>query len=225
MKLIGSIKPLKIILASASPRRAEILRNAGINFEILPGSIDETPLPGEPAHEYVLRLAREKGCAVPKILGARSKASPDPASESATQPAPGSTLIVAADTTVAIGEEILGKPSNADDARRMLRLLGGRTHEVLTGLSVRNVPGSTEISGVENTRVTFLPLSDEDISYYISTGEPFDKAGSYGIQGIGGRYVERIEGCYFNVMGLPLSRLWRALREFGWDNPASPNRP
>ncbi len=107
----------------------------------------------------------------------------------------------------------------------MLRLLGGRTHEVLTGLSVRNVPGSTEISGVENTRVTFLPLSDEDISYYISTGEPFDKAGSYGIQGIGGRYVERIEGCYFNVMGLPLSRLWRALREFGWDNPASPNRP
>ena len=219
MKPFRPINPPKIVLASASPRRAEILRNAGFSFEILCGSIDETPLSGEPAHEYVLRLAREKGCAAAKIFGEGSKASPDPASESATEPAPGSTLIVAADTAVAIGKEILGKPSSVEDARRMLRLLGGRTHEVLTGLSVRKVPGSAEISGVETTRVAFLPLSDEDISSYISTGEPFDKAGAYGIQGIGGRYVERIEGCYFNVMGLPLSRLWRALREFGWDNP------
>lgn len=221
MKLIRSIKPLKIVLASASPRRAEILRNAGFPFEILPGSIDETPLPGEPAHDYVLRLAREKSFAAAKTLGEMCEASPDPAPEPVSE----SSLIVAADTAVAIGNEILGKPTSVDDARRMLRLLGGRTHEVLTGLSVRKVPGSAEISGVETTRVTFLPLSDEDISYYISTGEPFDKAGAYGIQGIGGRYVERIEGCYFNVMGLPLSRLWRALREFRWDNPASPNHP
>jgi len=217
MKPATPVHPLKIILASASPRRAEILRNAGFPFEILAASIDETRLPGEPAHEYVLRLARAKGSAAAKTLG-------EPISPG-SEPAPDTVLIVAADTTVAIGKEILGKPTSVDDARRMLRLLAGHTHEVLTGLSVGKLPGSTEISGVETTRVTFLPLSDEDISYYISTGEPFDKAGAYGIQGIGGRYVERIEGCYFNVMGLPLSRLWRALREFGWDNPAPPNDP
>ena len=209
---MNPLKP-KIVLASASPRRAEILRNTGIPFEILPGSIDETPLPGEPADEYVLRLAREKSFAAGKTLG------------ETTEPAPEPTLIVAADTTVVFGSEILGKPIDAEDARRMLHLLAGHTHRVLTGISVRKVPGSEELSGVETTRVTFLPLSEEDISYYISTGEPFDKAGAYGIQGIGGRYVERIEGCYFNVMGLPLSRLWRALREFGWENPSSPRQP
>lgn len=196
---------MKIVLASASPRRAEILRNAGLPFEILPGSIDETPLPAEPAHKYVLRLAREKSSAAARTLGETSE----------------QALIVAADTTVAIGKEILGKPTSPEDARRMLRLLAGHTHEVLTGLSVTTTPGAAEISRVETTRVTFLPLTDEDISYYISTGEPFDKAGAYGIQGIGGRYVERIEGCYFNVMGLPLSWLWRALRELGWE-PAGP---
>jgi septum formation protein len=209
---------MKIVLASASPRRAEILRNAAIPFEILPGSVDETPLPGESAHDYVLRLAREKGRIAVKTLGQAG----DRAPHLAPDPAPEPTLVVAADTTVAIGKEILGKPADVEDARRTLRLLGGRTHEVLTGLAVTMLPGSAEISGVENTRVTFLPLSEEDISYYISTREPFDKAGAYGIQGIGGRYVERIEGCYFNVMGLPLSRLWRALRELGWENPPRP---
>jgi septum formation protein len=207
------ITPMKIVLASASPRRAEILRNGGFPFETLRGSIDETRLPGEPAPEYVLRLAREKGRAAAKTLGQTSEQAPDPSPHPTTQPA----LIVAADTIVSIGKEILGKPTSAEDARRMLRMLGGHTHEVLTGLSITKVPGLTEVSAVESTRVTFLPLSEDDISYYISTGEPFDKAGAYGIQGIGGRYVERVEGCYFNVMGLPLSRLWRALREFGWE--------
>jgi septum formation protein len=202
---LAPIKPMKIVLASTSPRRAEVLRAGGFPFDILRGSIDETRLPGEPAHEYVLRLALEKGCAAAKTLGETGEPSIEPA------------LVLAADTVVVIGNEILGKPTSAEDARRMIRILGGHTHEVLTGLSVIKVPGLAEISGVESTRVTFLPLSEEDISYYISTGEPFDKAGAYGIQGIGGRYVERIEGCYFNVMGLPLSRLWRALREFGWE--------
>ena len=197
---------MKIALASASPRRAEILRNAGIPFAILPGSIDETYLPGEQAHEYVLRLAREKSCAAARTLGEMS------------EPA----IVIAADTTVAFGNEILGKPTSAEDARRMLRMLCGHTHAVLTGLSVGRLPGSVEISAVETTRVTFLPLSEDDISQYISTGEPFDKAGAYGIQGIGGRYIERIEGCYFNVMGLPLSRLWRMLLELGWENARCP---
>jgi len=212
---VKPIRPLppKIVLASASPRRAEILRNAGYPFGVLPASIDETPFPGEPAHEYVLRLAHEKASAAAKTLCETSQLEADPPPELA--------LIVAADTTVTFEDKILGKPTSAEDARRMLRLLAGHTHEVLTGFSVRKVPDSQEISGVETTRVTFLPLSDEDISYYISTGEPFDKAGGYGIQGIGGRYVERIEGSYFNVMGLPLWRVWRALREFGWEAPGS----
>jgi septum formation protein len=217
-----STNHLRIVLASASPRRAEILRNAGIPFEILPGGIDEIPLPGEPAHEYVLRLAREKSSAAAKTLSETRDASPNPAHDPAHEPVSESALIVAADTTVALDEEILGKPTDVEDARRMLRLLSGRTHEVLTGLSVRKVPGLEEISTVETTRVAFLPLSEDDISFYISTGEPFDKAGAYGIQSIGGRYVERIEGCYFNVMGLPLSRLWRTLRKFGWEGPTSP---
>ncbi len=117
--------------------------------------------------------------------------------------------------------EILAKPESDEDARRMLRLLSGATHEVHTGLALLRRPDQIERVVEEITRVSFAPLSDDEIAAYIATGEPFDKAGGYGIQGVAGRYVTRIEGCYFNVMGLPLARLWWLLKEFGWENSAA----
>jgi septum formation protein len=190
---------MNIILASASPRRAEILRNAGIRFETLAEVIDESRKPGELRADYLRRLALSKArpaAGVPRD--------------------PGEYLFIGADTVVVAGDEILGKPESADDARRMLRLLSGTVHEVHTGLAVIRRPGAMEAVVEEVTRVTFAPLADEEIDAYIATNEPFDKAGAYGIQGIGGRYVARIEGCYFNVMGLPLARLWSLLAQFGW---------
>ncbi len=133
----------------------------------------------------------------------------------------GDCLFVGADTVVVAGDEILGKPRSEEDARRMLRKLSGNVHEVHTGLTVVQRPRMREGVVDEVTRVTFAPLSEEEIGRYIATGEPFDKAGAYGIQGIGGRYVTRIEGCYFNVMGLPLARLWSLLQEFGWNESAA----
>jgi septum formation protein len=190
---------MKIILASGSPRRAEILRAAGFSFEAWAAAVDETPLAGEPAGEYVSRLAETKARAVADSLG------------KATEPA----LVIGADTVVLADGCILGKPANVEDARRMLRELSGRTHDVLTGTAViRSSDGKTSLH-VETTRVWFLSLSAGEIDEYVATGEPSDKAGAYGIQGIGGRFVSRIEGCYFNVMGLPLSRLWQMLREMG----------
>lgn len=190
---------MNIILASASPRRAEILRNAGIPFETLAEIMDESRKPGELRADYIRRLALSK---------ARTAAG--------VQRDPGECLFIGADTVVVAGDEILGKPESADDARRMLRLLSGTVHEVHTGLAVIRRPGAMEAVVEEVTRVTFAPLVDEEIDAYIATNEPFDKAGAYGIQGIGGRYVTRIEGCYFNVMGLPLARLWSLLPAFGW---------
>jgi septum formation protein len=190
---------MKIVLASASPRRAEILRNAGIPFEICAAVIDESRRQGELRADYVRRLALEK---------ARAAAG--------SQRDSGDCLFIGADTVVVVADEVLGKPDSLDDARRMLRLLSGTTHEVHTGLAVVRHYGAMEGVVEETTRVTFAPLSDEDIESYIATREPFDKAGAYGVQGIGGRYVTRIEGCFFNVMGLPLARLWSLLREFGW---------
>lgn len=196
---------MKIILASASPRRAEILRNAGIPFETLAQIIDESRRPGELRADYVRRLALTKARAAAGVQR-----------ESADG------LFIGADTVVMAGDEILGKPESAGHARRMLRLLSGAVHEVHTGLAVVRRPGAMEAIVEEVTRVTFSLLSDDDIDAYIATNEPFDKAGAYGIQGIGGRYVTRIEGCYFNVMGLPLARLWSLLRDFGWkESPAT----
>jgi septum formation protein len=194
---------MKIILASASPRRAEILRNAGIPFEARAAVLDESRRPGELRADYVRRLALAK---------ARASA--------AAQPDSGDSLFIGADTVVVAADEILGKPKSAEDARRMLRLLNGTLHEVHTGLAIVRRPGAMEAVIEEVTRVTFAPFPEEEIEVYIATGEPFDKAGAYGIQGIGGRYVSRIEGCYFNVMGLPLARLWLLLREFGWNGSA-----
>jgi septum formation protein len=190
---------MKLILASASPRRAEILRDAGIPFETHAATVDESRLPGELRADYVRRLALAK---------ARSAAG--------AQRDSGDCLFIGADTVVVAADEILGKPESSNDARRMLQLLSGSVHEVHTGLAVVRRPGGMEGIIEEITRVTFARLSDEVIESYMATGEPFDKAGAYGIQGIGGRYVTRIEGCYFNVMGLPVARLWSLLREFGW---------
>ena len=194
---------MKIILASASPRRAEILRNAGIAFETHAPILDESRRSGELRADYVRRLALAK---------ARAAAS--------SQREAADCLFIGADTVVVAADEVLGKPESPEDARRMLCLLSGTVHEVHTGLAVVRRPGAMEAVVEEITRVTFAPLSEEEIESYIATGEPFDKAGAYGIQGIGGRYVTRIEGCYFNVMGLPLARLWLLLREFGWKESA-----
>ena len=194
---------MKLILASASPRRAEILRNAGIQFETQITFLDESLLSAELPADYVRRLALEKARAA---AGARRDR--------------GDALFIGADTAVVASGEILGKPESDEDARRMLRLLSGAIHEVHTGLALLRQPDEIERVVEEITRVSFAPLSDDEIAAYIATGEPFDKAGGYGIQGVAGRYVTRIEGCYFNVMGLPLARLWSLLKEFGWENSA-----
>ncbi len=194
---------MKLVLASASPRRAEILRNAGIAFETHAPILDEARRSGELRADYVRRLALAK---------ARAAAS--------SQREAADCLFIGADTVVVAADEVLGKPESPEDARRMLCLLSGTVHEVHTGLAVARRLGAMEAVVEEITRVTFAPLSEEEIESYIATGEPFDKAGAYGIQGIGGRYVTRIEGCYFNVMGLPLARLWLLLRELGWSESA-----
>jgi len=190
---------MKLVLASASPRRAEILRNAGISFEPRPVIFDETRRPGELRGDYVRRLALGKARAAANEFAG-----------------PADTLFIGADTVVVAGDQLLGKPESEAGARRMLRLLSGAVHEVHTGLAVVRRPGAAEGVVDEITRVTFALLSDNEIDAYIATGEPFDKAGAYAIQGIAGRYITRIEGCYFNVVGLPLARLWSLLRDFGW---------
>ena len=187
----------KLILASASPRRAEILRNAGYAFAVVSSAIDETPIPGESAEAMVARLADAKA----ELVAARSV---------------GPAIVVAADTAVLIGTQILGKPRTTEDARQMLQSLSGMTHSVITGVSLVRLPDGERRSFVESTLVHVAAISDEDIEEYLATGEPFDKAGGYAIQGRAGRFIPRIEGCYFNVVGLPLARLARELRELGY---------
>jgi septum formation protein len=180
-----------LVLASQSPRRAEILRNAGIPFVVRVTDVDETPFEAERPAPYVRRLAEAKARAVAADPG---------------------EVVLAADTTVAAAGELLAKPADAADARRMLRLLSGRRHEVLTGICLRR--GEETLRDHVATAVWFAPLSDAEIDEYIATGEPMDKAGAYGIQGVASRFIERIEGCYFNVMGLPVARVWRHLKEW-----------
>jgi septum formation protein len=192
--------PIRLILASGSPRRAQILRDAGFSFEVQPAFVDESLVPGERAEDYVLRLAKEKA----QIVAAAAAKNSDRA------------FIIGADTTVVCDGRIFGKPEHPAEAREMLRALSGKTHEVRTGVAIIRAADGLQAGGVETTRVTFLPLSQDQIDAYIATGEPFDKAGGYGIQGLGGKLIPRIEGCYFNVMGLPLSRTWQMLRALGW---------
>ena len=187
----------KLILASASPRRAEILRDAGFTFTVMSSAVDETPIPGESAQDLVQRLADAKA----ELVAAR---------------AVGPAIVIAADTAVLIDGEILGKPRTTDDASHMLTRLGGRVHSVLTGVTLIRLPDVERRSFVESTLVHFATLSPEELTHYLATEEPFDKAGAYAIQGRAARYIPRIEGCYYNVVGLPLARLSHALSELGW---------
>jgi septum formation protein len=209
-----------LVLASASPRRQELLRNAGIPFAVQPANIDETPLAGEAGHFCAERLAREKALAVWR-----------------TRP---QDLVLGADTIVIVDQTILGKPANADDAVRMLRMLSGRVHKVITGVCVvetvaddqlpaasKTVSHSVSRPGFEirrtdnrelrnaseTTLVTMSTLSDDEIREYVTTGEPMDKAGAYAIQGRASRWIPRIEGDYGNVVGLPVALVYRMLRE------------
>ena len=188
---------MKLILASASPRRAEILRSAGIAFGVLSSAVDETPIPGEAPQELVQRLAFAKA----ELVAAR---------------AVGPAIVIAADTVVVLEGEILGKPRTSEDARQMLEKLSGRTHTVLTGVTLIRLPDVERREFVEATQVHFALMSNEEILKYLASGEAFDKAGAYAIQGMAGRFIPRIDGCYFNVVGLPLARLCEELAELGW---------
>ena len=187
---------MKLILASGSPRRAQILRDAGIAFETLAVQADESSRNGESAVVRVERLALAKARA-------------------AAAGVTGQALVLGADTEVVLDGEVFGKPTSREDATRMLWRLAGRTHEVMTGIALLRVPGAEARVEHEITRVTFAPMSDAEIAGYVATEEHFDKTGGYAIQGRGGCFVTRVEGCYFNIVGLPLARLYLMLREMG----------
>jgi len=178
-----------LVLASQSPRRAEILRNAGIPFTVRPAAVDETPLDGEKPENYVRRLAERKALAIPAAPG---------------------EIILGADTTVVLDGEMLGKPADAADARRMLSRLSDRRHEVLTGIAIRRA--SQLIRDWTVSFVWFAPLSEREIDDYVASGEPMDKAGAYAIQGLASKFIQKVEGCYFNVVGLPIALVWQYLK-------------
>jgi septum formation protein len=178
----------RFILASSSPRRAELLRAAGFEFEVVTGTVDESLRAAESPEDYVRRIADAKAAAVAK----RRRDLP----------------VIAADTIVVVDETVLGKPKDDQDARRMLRLLSGRTHEVLTGVTLSN--GRTQ-TAIDVTTVEFSPISDSEIDWYVASGEPADKAGAYAIQGLASRFIRAIEGSYSNVVGLPVDVVYLML--------------
>ena len=179
----------EFILASASPRRADLLNSAGFRFLVRVADVDETPLGEESPFNYVARLSTVKALAVAR---------------------PGE-IVIGADTTVVIGDEILAKPVDNNDATRMLRLLSGSWHEVLTGMTL--VRDSIKCTEVATTRVKFIEMTADEIAWYAGSGEPDDKAGGYAIQGLGSRFIETIEGSYSNVVGLPIELFYRMLRD------------
>jgi len=182
-----------LVLASASPRRQELLRSAGILFDVQAAHVAEDILPGEGARECAERLSREKALAV---AGQRPR-----------------DVVLGADTVVAVDGQVLGKPSDAADAARMLRMLSGREHQVITGVCL--VAGGKPSVASETTLVTVSEITDPDIADYVASGEPMDKAGAYAIQGIASRWIPRVEGDYSNVVGLPIALVWRMLRKAG----------
>jgi septum formation protein len=184
-----------LILASASPRRRELLGGLGLRFTVRAVDLDETPRPDEVPEETVLRLAREKAAA---------KAHPG-------------ELVLAADTVVVIDGELLGKPRDPGDARRMLGRIAGREHTVLTAVALEEPGRDRRICELASSRVRMAPLAPEQVEWYVATGEPLDKAGSYAVQGIGALFVEEIFGNYTNVVGLPLPLTWRLFRELGYE--------
>jgi septum formation protein len=187
---------MRLILASASPRRAELLRAAGYSFDVVVANVDESIRAGETPSTYVRRLAAEKSAAV--LLGGH------------TGPPLQDLVVLGADTTVVVDGEILGKPGDDSEGRDMLRRLSGKTHQVLTGVSLRQ--GAFEVGRVETTTVTFRVLTDEDISSYVASGEGRDKAGGYAIQGLASRFIPAIAGSYANVVGLPVACVDELLR-------------
>jgi len=211
---------MRLILASASPRRAELLRSAGYDFDIVTADVDESIRDGESPSTYVRRLAAEKSAAAQKYVASGFGRTED------NGPPEGGhhVLVLGADTTVVVDREILGKPADDADVARMLRRLSGGRHEVLTGVSLRR--GAYEVGRVETTAVEFVPLSDEDIAWYVASREGRDKAGAYAIAGLASRFIPRIDGSYSNVVGLPLACLHELLTEISCtprDQP-SPSR-
>lgn len=184
----------RLILASASPRRADLLAMLGLRFDIRPAGVDESPRPQEIPRDLAIRLARAKALAV--------EASPAP------------SLVVAADTLVVLDDEVLGKPRDGAEAEAFLGRLAGRTHEVMTGFAVRTHPEESLEAELAISRVTFAPMSREEIAWYARSGEGLDKAGAYALQGIGAVFVRSVEGSYTNVIGLPIERLYPHLRRF-----------
>jgi septum formation protein len=184
----------KIILASNSPRRRELLRQIGLSFTVSPADVDESILPGESPEDYAVRVALDKA----RIAAVRA----------------GEGIVIAADTIVVVGDSILGKPADAREAADMLALLAGKEHRVVTSLAVMDAGTARSVTRTSVTKVWFRDLTKREIEAYVATGEPMDKAGAYGIQERGALLVDRIEGCYSNVVGLPLSLLGEMLREF-----------
>jgi septum formation protein len=192
-----------IILASASPRRADLLQAIGLEFTVAPSDVDETALDGEAPRPMAERLARAKVSAVPAL--------------------PFPSLAIAADTVVVVDGTLFGKPRDDADARRMLRMLSGRTHQVITAIALRTRPEEEIACESVTSRVTFAPLSEDEIAWYIATGEGADKAGAYALQGIGALFVTSVEGSYTNVIGLPLDRIYPYLRR--WRCLPQPSAP
>jgi len=186
----------RIILASASPRRADLLKKFGLEFELAPSNIGERPHPDEAPADYITRIARAKVIAV------------------ARQREHG--LVLGADTVVVLDGRLLGKPENEQSARDMLGLLSGKWHAVMTGVALYDIESRREVADYDKTLVRFAQMSDREIAWYLSTGEPMDKAGAYGVQGFGGLFVEEIAGNYYNVVGLPIPLVYRLARRLGY---------
>ncbi|OPZ84192.1 MAG: Septum formation protein Maf [Firmicutes bacterium ADurb.Bin419] len=193
---------MQIVLASQSPRRSELLKQLGLDFIVKTSDLDESNSVGLEASELVMHLAHEKAKIVASEIAEESGSSKE-------------FMVIGADTVVVRDGVILGKPEDSDDAFNMLKSLQGRWHEVMTGIAVIDMQNSKFTKGIEVTRVKMKELDDEALRSYINTGEPVDKAGAYGIQGLGAVLVERIEGCYFNVVGLPISKLSDILKIYG----------
>jgi septum formation protein len=188
---------MKFILASASPRRRELLTSIGLDFEVLPSHVPEIHQEGEAPEEYVARLSRDKAYAIAKSHPSR--------------------WVIAADTIVILGEQLLEKPADPVDAMRMLGTIAGQTHVVYTGVTLVNLDAAHHETRVAESEVRMLPLSPAEIEWYVGTGEPLDKAGAYAVQGIGAMFIDSIHGSYTNVVGLPLATLFLMLRRAGID--------
>jgi septum formation protein len=188
---------MRLILASSSPRRRELLSSVGLEFDVIPSHVPEEHQPGEAPEEYVARLSRDKARAVAAQHSGR--------------------WVVAADTTVLLGDQLLEKPAGREDAIRMLQTIAGQTHIVYTGVTLENARQSYSDTRVAESEVRVLPLSRQDIEWYVESGEPMDKAGAYAVQGIGAMFIDSIHGSYTNVVGLPLALLFQMLRKAGLD--------